>query len=152
MAKLLGYSFWLEWVPGKNHVIAETLSRNPVFAAPDHKDIIIRRVAEVIEDEALAEISDIAEADKDYQEVVTTVHTALYDGKKIKNLHKSHPALQYQSQWDYMADDGVLLRFHNRLAVPEAAKAQVLANLHIQPHHSKILKDGWGKIHSQFCF
>ena len=22
----------------------------------------------------------------------------------------------------------------------------------LPPHHSKILKDGWGKIHSQFCF
>ena len=31
-----------------------------------------------------------------------------------------------------MAVDGVLLTFHNRLIVPEAAKTQVLANLHIQ--------------------
>lgn len=31
MVKLLGYSFWVEWVPGKKHTIADTLSRNPVF-------------------------------------------------------------------------------------------------------------------------
>ena len=61
MAKLLGYSFWVEWVPGKNHTIADTLSRNPVFAAPDHKDIIIWQVTK--EDEALAELSNVAEAD-----------------------------------------------------------------------------------------
>ena len=66
-------------------------------------------------------MSDIAEADKDYQEVVTAVRSGLYDGKKIKNLHKSHPALQYRSQWDYSAVDGVLLTFHNWLIVPEAA-------------------------------
>ena len=52
MAKLLGYSFRVEWIPGKNHTIADTLSRNPVFAALDHKDIIIRQVTEVIEDKA----------------------------------------------------------------------------------------------------
>ena len=132
MAKLLGYSFKVEWVPGKNHVIADTLSRNPVFAAPDHKDIIIRRVAEVIKDEALAEMSDVAEADKDYQEVVTAFRSGLYDGKNFKNLHKSHPALRYRSHWDGMAVDGVLLTYHNKLMVPEAARTQVLANLHIQ--------------------
>ncbi len=70
MAKLLGYSFQVEWIPGKNHTIADTLSRSPVFAAPD---IIIQQVTEDIEDAALEEMSKIAAADKDYQEVVTTV-------------------------------------------------------------------------------
>ena len=99
MAKLLGYSFRVEWVPGKNHHIADSLSRNPVFAAPDHKDIIIRQVTEVIIDEALAEMSDVAKADKDYQEVVTAVRSGLYDGKRIKNLPRSHPSLQYCAQY-----------------------------------------------------
>ena len=65
MAKLLGYSFQVEWIPGKNHTIADTLSRNLVFAAPDHKDIIIQQVTEDIEDAALEEMSKIAAADKD---------------------------------------------------------------------------------------
>ena len=140
MAKLLGYSFRVgsEWVPGKNHTIAGTLSRNLVFAAPDHKDIIIRQVTEVIKDEALAEMSNIAKADNDYQEVVTAVRSGLYDGNKIKNLRRSHPALQYRSQWDYMAVNGIFLTFHGRLVVPEAARAQVLATLHIQ--HTGVTK------------
>jgi hypothetical protein len=123
---------------GKNHTIADTLSRNPVFAAPDHKDIIIRQVTEVIEDEALEEMSKIAAADKDYQEVVTTIRGRLYDGKKIKNIHKSHPANQYRSQWDFMAVEGIFLTYHGRLVVPEAARPEVLANLHIQ--HTGISK------------
>ena len=40
MSKLLRYSFKIEWIPGKNHVIADALSRNHVFAAPNHKDVI----------------------------------------------------------------------------------------------------------------
>jgi hypothetical protein len=55
----------VEWIPGKNHTIADTLSRSPVFAAPDHKDIIIQQVTEDIEDAALEEMSKIAAADKD---------------------------------------------------------------------------------------
>ena len=129
MAKLLGYSFQVEWIPGKNHTIADTLSRSPVFAAPDHKDIIIRQVTE---DAALEEMSKIAAADKDYQEVVTTVRRRQYDEKKIRNLHKSHPANQYRSQWDSMTVDGIFLTYHGRMVVPEAARKEVLANLHIQ--------------------
>ena len=94
MAKLLGYSFRVEWVPGKNHFIADTLSRNPVFAAPDDKDIIIQRVAEVIEDEALAEMSDIAEADKDYQEVVTAVDCTMARKSKISTDHILHYSIE----------------------------------------------------------
>jgi hypothetical protein len=39
MAKLLGYNFKAVWVPGKNHLIADALSRAPVFAAEDYRDI-----------------------------------------------------------------------------------------------------------------
>ena len=67
MAKLLGYSFRVEWTPGKNHHIADSLSRNLVFAAPDHKDIIIRQVTEGIMDENLEEMYEVAKAEKDYQ-------------------------------------------------------------------------------------
>jgi hypothetical protein len=39
MAKLLGYSFKAVWVPGKNHLIADALSRSPVFAAEDYETL-----------------------------------------------------------------------------------------------------------------
>ncbi len=35
----------------KNHVIADALSRNPVFMAKNHDDIIIRKVAEMVPEE-----------------------------------------------------------------------------------------------------
>ena len=85
-----------------------------------------------MEDAALEEMSNIAAADKDYQEVVATIRGRQYDGKKIRNLHKSHPANQYRSQWDSMTVDGIFLTYHGRMVVPEAARPEVLANLHIQ--------------------
>ena len=75
----------------KPHNCRHPLEKPSVWA-PDHKDIIIRQVTEVIEDEALEEMSKVAAADKDYQKVVTTIHSGSYERKKIKNLHKSHPA------------------------------------------------------------
>ena len=41
MSKLLGYSFKVEWIPGKNQCIADALSRSPVFAAENHADILV---------------------------------------------------------------------------------------------------------------
>ena len=100
MGKLLGYSFQVEWVPGKNHLIADALSRAPVFAAEDYGDIIVRKVTEQIMDEALVEMSNVAKADKDYQDVVGALRSGLYDGAKVKNLHKLHPAMRYRNLWD----------------------------------------------------
>jgi hypothetical protein len=51
--------------------------------------------------------------DKDYQKNVDVLRGGLYDRKK--NLRRSHPALQYRSQWDFIAVDGVFLTLHNRL-------------------------------------
>ena len=94
-SKLLGYSFRVEWIPGKIHEIAEALSRNPVFAAPNHKDIIVCKIYEDIEDMALAELSKVASEDNNYQEVVNIVLSRKYDSKELRKLHKDHPAHQY---------------------------------------------------------
>ena len=77
MSKLLEYSFKVEWIPGKNHVIADAFSRNLVFAASNHKDVIVCKISVNIEDMALAELSRIASEDKDYLEVVAIYETAL---------------------------------------------------------------------------
>ena len=89
-------------------------------------------------DEALEAMSDVANTDKEYQEVVDTLRSCLYDGGKARNLHKSHPVQQYRSQRDSMAVDGGFLTYHNRLVVPESGRAQVLSTLHIQ--HTGVTK------------
>ena len=73
MSKLLRYSFKVKWIPGKNRAIPDALSRNQVFAAPNHKDVIVCKISVDIEDMALAELSRIASENKDYQEVIDIV-------------------------------------------------------------------------------
>ena len=71
----------------KNHAIADALSRNPVFAAPNHKDVIVCKISVDIEDMALAKLSNIASEDKDYQEVANTVLGRKYEGKLLITLN-----------------------------------------------------------------
>ncbi len=75
---------------------------------------------------------------KDYQEVVDTLRSGLYNGAKAKNLRKSHLVQRYRSQRDSMAVDDVFLTNHNRLVVQEAARVKVLSTLHIQ--HTEVIK------------
>ena len=128
--------------PRKKHVIADALSRNLVFAAPNHKDVIVCKISVDIEDMALAELSRIASEDKDYQEVVNIVLSRKYEGKLFRTLNKQHPAHQDSAQWDGMSVHGIFLTFHGRMILLAAARQSVLANLHLQhTGKSKTLAD-----------
>ena len=70
-------------------MIADALSRNPVFAAPNHKDVIVCKLSVDIEDMALAELSRIASEDKDYQEVVNIVLSRKYEGRLLRTLNNN---------------------------------------------------------------
>ena len=73
---------------------------------------------------------------------MTTILSGKYDGKKIRNLHKSHPSHQYRSYWDSLAVSGIFLTYHGRMVVPMEACPKVLSNLHIQlTGKSKTLMD-----------
>jgi hypothetical protein len=130
MSKLLGFEYTVEWIAGKNHVIADALSRNPVFMAKNHDDIIIRKVAEMVPDPALESVNKHAEEDEDYQEVVD----AIKRGAHVKKLHKLHPAQQYRSIWEEISvyEEDRLLTIGNRIIVPKAARKEILASIHIQ--------------------
>ena len=130
MSKLLGFEFTVEWIAGKNHVIADALSRNPVFMAERHDDIIIRKVADMVPDPALEDVSKHAEEDADYQEVVDAIKRKV----DIKKLPKTHPAQQYRSLWEEIAvyEEDRLLTIGNRIIVPTAARRAILSSIHIQ--------------------
>ncbi|QQP48708.1 Uncharacterized protein FKW44_009103, partial [Caligus rogercresseyi] len=131
---LIGFTYTVKWVPGKTHVIADALSRAPVFQPEEEEscDILVRsmKLHEEKMDPALKVIVEAASSDIEYQNVLQV----LKDRKCLDSLPKGHVVLKYRSYWDGLSFDesyGFLL-YHSRIFVPMEARMKILKILHLQ--------------------
>lgn len=127
--KLVDYDFELEWSEGKNHCIADALSRAPCFDSSEEEC----RVHLVYPDLALQEIYQ-ASQDPRYQDIITAVSS----DKKVKNLPPHHPGQAFKSVWGDLSIAGDLLLYKDRMVIPINARRKILQLLHIS--HSGIYK------------
>ena len=136
--KLAHFSFSVTYVPGKTHLIADALSRAPIFSPPENEVIAVNQILanKMASDPALQQFYDAAVADFSY----STVVRALLDGKSPASLPPNHPARTFRSIWDDLSvmDDILLVLNDSRLIVPKECRAKVLQNLHSS--HSGISK------------
>ena len=130
MSKLLGYSYTVEWIEGKRQVIADALSRYPVFEPEEVTDVLLRHVscAEVKTDLALKELSEAASEDPTYKEIMK----AIMDKKALKDLPTDHPGTIFKGIWDFLCVDDRynLLLCNDRILVPKLARRGILEKLH----------------------
>ena len=136
--RLTQYDFEVIWVPGKTHLIADALSRAPVFA-PKEKEIVTCNAAlaySVAEDPALQPLYDAAEDDTSYQQI----KDAILRGTQAKDLPPDHPGKQFSSIWDDISifDDCLLIWEDTRIIIPKSLRKEILAKLH--ESHSGISK------------
>ena len=136
--KLAHFSFSVEYVPGKTHLIADALSRSPVFSPPEAEviNINVSLANKLASDPALQMFFDAAVKDFDYSSVIN----AIVDGKHPSTLPPNHPARNFRSIWDDLSvlDDTLLVLNDSRLVVPKECREKVLSNLHAS--HSGISK------------
>ena len=130
--KLLDYNFVVAWTPGKLHLIADALSRNPVF---QHEyDVNTNNSSSfainiVSEDPCLNRLTMLAQQDDEYQKCIKLFKSHVHP----KTL-KSHPAKVYSSIWDdisFNADLGLLIYNDRRIIVPSNARDSILKILHL---------------------
>jgi hypothetical protein len=100
--KLAPYSFTVKWDPGKSHLIADALSRYPVFPPPEEEaedadedeDKIVAGASlcrAISEDPNLSLLFEAAASDAEYG----AVKKALLDRRLPKALPPTHPARAY---------------------------------------------------------
>jgi hypothetical protein len=120
-------SFDVVWSPGKNHEIADALSRAPVFDPPEEEDDG-HVFAIQAEDPILQDLYDAAEEDEEYQKV----KAAWEAGRKPRNLPFGHPGRLFNNVWDGLGvtSDRALLTYNGRFVVPTELRRAALAALH----------------------
>ena len=140
LSKLLGFQYKVEFVPGKLNLIADALSRAPVFQPDfeDQQDVLVQtlKVESVANDPKLHVLTEAAACCPEYCQVVEAVTSK----KELKMLPSEHPARKYLRFWKVLAfeADVGLLSIHGRIVVPKEARKAILQSLHAQ--HTGILK------------
>ena len=86
LSKLLGFQFTVEYVPGKLNIIADALSRSPVFQpdAQETEDILVQALNVKVEpmDPQLSKITEAAAECPEYQEIIKIIQ----NGQQILSL------------------------------------------------------------------
>ena len=131
--KLAGYTFTIEWTPGKDNLIADALSRAPVFPAPEEEEeegednAVCRRV--LADDPAFDGILAAAAEDRHYQRLIA----AVMSGDSSRDEFSP-----YRPVWSSLSIEGqdetrLVVLDGSRVVVPRAARQEVLRLLHL-PH------------------
>ena len=130
--KILDYNFTLQWAPGNKHLLADALSRRPLFAPPEDPEADLDdhgAVANIIAaDPSLQELYDAAEADQGYQTLVA----AIKRGTPFSSLSDTHYTRDFKSVYEDLSvhDDCLVVLHGHRIVVPKAARGAVLQQLH----------------------
>ena len=139
--KVTQYSFEVSWLEGKSHMIADALSRNPVWDSEkdgledlvqEEETGICRRLTV---DPALEVITDAAREDKEYTDLVALVAKAT-PADKIKEMTKEgHLARKIVKEWHSLSTASlngvdIVLKDAKRMVLPSKARPKVLDLLH----------------------
>ena len=143
--KLTPYTFSVQWVPGKNNIFADVLSRFPVFGpeaddASDDAPVLSFKINTL----TIREIFAHAAVDAEYQRAIDALRFSAFKEETGKQDHVSCPVPEYRTVWNRLsildsAPDGSLIILDaDRIVVPAALRLQVLQALHAS--HSGLSK------------
>ena len=127
--KLAHFSFVVNYVAGKFHLIADALSRAPVFDPPE-KEVFSNTVLvnAISTDPSLQNLYDFAENDSAYKQI----REAILSNVDINDLPPNHPGRSFSSVWNDLSvhDDVLLVVDNSRIVIPKAARPDILKKLH----------------------
>ena len=130
LEKLTPYNFTVEWRAGKNHCVADALSRSPVLPPPEDVEDKTT-VCQVHTKEGvggLEFLANVAAEDEQYQVVIEALKKHL----RSTVLPPSHPGRAYRGLWPFMrVQNGLIVVHGSRVLVPQAARKRIIQQLHI---------------------
>ena len=126
--KTAEYSFDLAWREGKLNLMADALSRAPVFPAKEEEETGEICNHTLTNDPILEPLIKEADNCKIYQQI----KKAVTEVKNPKKLPSTHPGRQLNSVWsDLSIQDGLIIVEGTKIFVPEACQKELLKTLHL---------------------
>jgi transposase InsO family protein len=139
--KVASYTFTISWQEGKKHLIADALSRAPVWTpCSDEDEVYIRGVSTNKElEKELEMFKETAITDDEYKQLIDVVKRKT----KISNLPPQHPAHAYKNvitrlSLMHLTDVTYVVLDSSRLVVPKGSRETILELLHIS--HQGLVK------------
>jgi hypothetical protein len=136
--KLTHYSgLTVTWTEASGHMIADALSRNPVFDPPtDNSSDMALCYGISPRDPLLRNVYEAAKKDLNYQKIVTAIQRR----KLCSKLIIGHPGKMYKNAWEELSvlNDTILVFLSTRLVIPESLRRLILDQLHTS--HSSITR------------
>ena len=122
----------MTWLEGRINLIADALSRSPVFPAKEEDEEeteeICNHTLDKSHDPILDNLIKEANESKTYQQIIKAIKTE----KNPKKLPTTHPGRQLNSVWcDLSIQDGLIIVEGTRIFVPEACQKELLKTLHL---------------------
>ena len=143
--KVMDYVFETIYIKGKDNVIADALSRQPLFDSEDAEELeddnedeqvtayfcvaaaFREPMVGVEKDVLLHNINKFADEDPSYQQIIH----AFRNDKDPRDLHPDHPAKAYQSVWPQISQwDHLLILDSSRIIVPRSARTYIMQLVH----------------------
>ena len=139
------YNFTIEYIKGKTNLVADLLSRQPLWKGeqgPEVVDICNRVIAEedysrIREDPRIAEILKAAAQSPSYKQAVKAKLDGL-NQEEVKKLPENHGAKEFRRWWNEIGlldnkEDSILVMEGTKIVVPQGARKSILELLHV-PH------------------
>ena len=148
------FNFSVEYTPGKGHLIADSLSRHPIWSSPEGEEDsgpfgvpscvasvmsmtslradVVSASSSVGIDINLLEFIEKAKLDEPYQKCFK----AFREMKEPKELSQNHPVQEYRSVWNEISsfdEHPLLVKDGHKIVVPKSLRQEVLKLLHT-PH------------------
>ena len=130
--KLVSYTFEVQWNAGKDHLIADALSRHPVFPADETDEVANVKLCQAFDRDPQLQCLFEAAEDPDYKALIN----ALRDGKDPRKLPIGHPAQAYRNVWQHLSlmngeDPTLVVYDNNRIVIPQSEREAILKLLHL---------------------
>ena len=118
--KLSPYNFVVNWAPGKNHLIADTLSRAPIFEAEETELTTDSALQCLASTTTLSQLEN--HDDKDYKYLATAILNS-------NAVPKTREAAPYKKEWTRLSIDPntkLIMLDSSRIVIPQSCKKELL--------------------------